>query len=346
MSVCYLSISELLHERCRRALRAKNILRPAANGDDVVWQQMSLENFARLMYSGNLYCRAYGEYADYDEVKLGKLVQPHMKNGKFPEISGQLEAAYNAFEKKLFISCWYNSKDLSDVVFKVYAKGGSGIAIGTRVDVLTKQLSTISRASVFDGENIDGKDNEISQILCANTQYVFQNDLMNTELFEPAQVYAPIFLKGYHFQMDNEFRVCVEMKEPVEYLTNSAEEVKKQGRRMKNAADSISREVPPVAGMTIGEKVEQVRELFEKADGAFKPDGDVKPPAHCFLPVNLDEMLLYIALKDDGYFHELGEAGIIKWLNTVFDITARRVRKQTANGFMIFEVEKGGVTGV
>lgn len=68
MDVRCLSASELLHDRCRRYLRYANTLRPRANGDDTIWQQMTFENFSRFLKNKSLYFRAYGEYTDYIDI--------------------------------------------------------------------------------------------------------------------------------------------------------------------------------------------------------------------------------------------------------------------------------------
>ena len=198
-----ISAATLLHEKWRRELQ--DYLRPMANDDDTIWQQMTFENFAKLINNQQLYLKAYGEYSAYDEMKLTDFLDTHLKEDFLDResIRDSLEQRYSAFEKKLFISCWYNFPDLSDVVFNAYAKGSSGIAIGTSISNLREQLDIALK-----------KDPKIRKIVCANVQYIPQKIMRNEELFEPAQVYAPVFMKGIQFKMDHEFRVCVEKEAP------------------------------------------------------------------------------------------------------------------------------------
>jgi len=339
MALHNVSVLDLLHERCRRDLRDKNMLRPMANRNDIIWQQMTIENFAALIDTGELYCRAYGEYADYDETKFLELIQPLIKGKTDQIICERFENAYKEFERKIFISCWYNSKDLSDVVFKVYTKGGTGVAIGTRVDALAKQLSNAKTARVSDSITPSNdsiySDRDIQNIVCANVQYVPQNSLKNEQLYEPAQTYAPVFLKGYQFQMDNEFRVCIKMKEPVVYLCNNDLEMKR--RNLEEAANQLHQAALVDMGLAGKERIAAIKSKFSEADEKAFSSGSSY--SHCKLPVNIKELIQYVAVKDDGYYHELGEERIAQIFSNMFHLSIKRVREETANGFMIFEVD-------
>lgn len=338
MEVKSISVLELLHEKCRQDLRDKNMLRPAANQSDIVWQQMTLDHFQRLIATQELYCRAYGEYTNYDESKFQEFIQPHMNGKADHKLCEQLEQMYNEFERKLFVSCWYNSRDLSDVVFKVYAKGGSGIAVGTSVQELEKELSGKKEAHVWDG--ISDYSDGIQNIVCANIQYVPQNSLANEELFEPAQVYAPVFLKGYQFQMDSEFRVCIELRKPVNYIYNSDEKKKKRKQKTARAAECLI-----CQGHRDRQTAEEMADVFNHADMMAFPNQEQRIQySHCKIPVDIDRLIRYIAVKNDGYFLELEEQGTIKLFRNMFNLQMRRIQKDAANGFMIFEVmHKGGV---
>lgn len=334
MDVRCFSASSLLHDKYRRTLRNEGLLRPPANGGDVLWQQMTLENFEKLLRDRSLYFRAYGEYTDYDEMRLHDFIEPHIRGyEKAPDVD-RLREVYDIFEKKLFISCWFNSLDLADVSFKVYTKNSIGVAIGTSVDALIRQMSQAG-----DDYNKDcNHNNKIHSIACANIQYVPQNFLRDEELFEPAQVYAPIFTKGGQFRMDHEFRVCLEMKEPDMLSYNSA-----QNQRVRN--EWLSRVAQRVKDADAG-----ATETFSVAEEELKENNQML--AHIFeptnhrLPVNPDELVKYIAIKDDGLFHELGAQVTSELFERTLHVSM--VLKQNINGFMVFKLQDklGGAADV
>ena len=70
-----ISTAALLNGEIRKKLDADGLLWPAANETDVIWQQMTLENFNCLLTNEQLYFKAYGEFSDYDEMKLHEFVR-------------------------------------------------------------------------------------------------------------------------------------------------------------------------------------------------------------------------------------------------------------------------------
>lgn len=332
--VCHISAAELLHEDCRRELRNRELLRSAANGQDCVWQQMTLANFSDLLQRKSLYLKAYGEYADYDEMKLSDFVDVHTRGipdrAMRERIAERLRREYDAFEKKLFISCWYNSRELSDVVFKVYAKGGSGVAIGTDVASLERQL-----------EQTLAVDARIHHIVCANIQYVRQMRLRTGELFEPAQVYAPVFTKGLQFTMDHEFRVCVELEQPQELVLNSAQTVERRRGEAACAAERIRQ-----AGGDCKIASENFLEIIDRQEEALREEEEERlrrcAPRHIYLPVDLPELLRYIAVKDDSWLHSLGTEGIQDLFERRFRLKLEPKPADSASGFLIFGIKEWG----
>ena len=197
-----ISVASLLNAKYRKKLDNQGLLRPMANETDVIWQQMTLKNFSCLIDTKQLHLKAHSEYSDYDEVKLYEHVKPLIKENGNPgvEAENKLISKYNDLERHMFISCWFNSRYLSDIVFNAYAKSPSGIAIGTTVKNLMDQLHI--------------QEGKIQNIVSGNVQYIPRRDLLKGSLFEPSQIYAPIFLKGMQFRLDHEFRVCVFCEQP------------------------------------------------------------------------------------------------------------------------------------
>lgn len=324
-----ISAATLLHEDWRR--RLQEYLRPMANDGDRVWQQMTFKNFVQLIDNKRLYCKAYGEYSDYDEIKLQKFVKAHLEEAHLGEdfkgdIEEKLRNAYDTFEKKIFLSCWYSSPDLSDVVFKIYARDNSGIAVGTRVSALRAQMYNAQERY-----NNDHADNKIRNIVCANVQYVPQKYIQKKELFEPAQVYAPVFMKGLQFKMDNEFRVCLEKDSSEEYRYNSA-------RNLTDASGMLSKYAEEIKGVDrtdLVKCVESIEKEYEKYDSKLRKACD---PTHTFLPVSLPGLIESIAIKDDGWFRELGENGIMSLFEKWFDIKMKLNDSYRNSGFLVFDV--------
>lgn len=330
-----ISTATLLHESVRRKLQ--DYLRPMANDDDTVWQQMTFERFTWLIYKKQLYMKAYGEYSDYDEMKLRDFSKQHLKDEVFKEgikeaADAKLREAYNEFEKKLFISCWYSSPDLSDVVFKIYARGNSGIAIGTNVGTLREQLCEAQEQYNLEPE----KNNKICNIVCANVQYVPQKNMWDEELFEPAQVYAPVFLKGLQFKMDNEFRVCVEKEFPedLEYNSKENQDKTKEWLLVKAEQLKIIR-----TGTRVADLMKEIETEYEKFDQKLCHD---TPPSKILIPVCPSSLIEYIAIKNDSWFQKLGVSGIKDFFEFWFNIKMTQDPKYQDSGFLVFKVDEIG----
>lgn len=321
MDVHCLSASSLLHDKYRRILRDKGMLRPSANNGDILWQQMTLENFIKLLTVRSLYFKAYGEYTFYDEMRLNDFIKPHIEHWGKELDTNCLRNRYDIFERKLFISCWFNYPNLTDVSFRAYAKSSFGVAIGTTVRTLKAQIS-----QAVDDYNRDHS-NKIQKILCANIQYVPQNLLRTEELFEPAQVYAPIFTKGGQFCMDHEFRVCLEMKEPDTLAYNSTQNQGIQDKWLSQAMKQIKdADDNPIKAFSAAE--EYLRKNNQTLVHLFDP-------TNCLLPVDIDKLIQYVAIKDDGVFHKFGAVGISDIFKEKLHISI--LPKQDKNGFIVFK---------
>lgn len=333
-----ISAASLLFENYRCNLRNNGLLRKAANSDDIIWQQMSLPHFATLISSKSLYLKAYSEYTDYDEIKHTHFVKSHIcssnNEGEY-DLEEALKTAYSKYAERFFISCWYNSKELSDVVFKVYTKGKNGIAIGTNIEALEAQIeASLKKEDFF--YNDDNNNIPIKNIVSGNIQYVYQEDLFNEkkQLFEPAQVYAPVFLKGNHFKMDNEFRICVETAEPIKLSYNSAEAQKKRDNMLTKNKDKLL-----YLNNNLVKNDENKRDFITSfiEQLAEVPNENIQP-THINIKVDPSKCIKYIAIKDDGMFNKLEINSIINIFKNCFGIYMEVAKTYKASGFHIFTI--------
>lgn len=317
-----ISTASLLNGDIRKHLDADGLLRPAANETDVIWQQMTLEKFNCLLTNEQLYFKAYGEYSDYDEVKLHEFVR--CKSG---EIKDRLVSMYDEIERHMFISCWYNSRYLSDVIFKTYAKGDSGIAIGTTVKELEDQLSGNSFSD------------EISNIVSGNVQYVPQRFLQSGDNppFDPSQVYAPIFMKGLQFEPDHEFRVCCFRREPKDLTFNSKENVAMRDQFLATVGEQVRSwcESSPVFPyklkfLTIAERMRD-----QDTENQLLQGGTAT-----YLKVSPENLIRYIAIKEDSIFKDLNPDEVKKFFQDTFNVSM--VESGHTDGFRRFRVTNIG----
>lgn len=314
----HLSAAALLDEKRQHELH--DYLRPMANDDDLVWQQMTFENFAKLLSGEGLYLRAYDEYSEFDEMRLADFIKSNSKGYSFTDsgkVHDEIERLYNTIERKLYISCWYNSPDLSDIVFRTYAKGNSGIAVGARVKDV---------CSLFD--KAEKEEEEIDNIVCANVQYVPQNNLRNMELFELSQVYAPVFMKGLQFKMDNEFRICVEKNDPKRsYAERDAKQAKEH-----EYLDEISKIID---GVKSGDDaVARINEIEKEYNEIYKDYN----PGHMQITANLKDFIEFIAIKENSLFQRLEPKGFTNFLWRCFNLNLEKDSEK--NGFTVYKVIK------
>lgn len=325
-----ISAASLLNEDYRRDLRSTGRLRPMANDNDFIWQQMPLKYFGALVGFRRLNLRAYGEYSDYDEMKFPLFRSPLKDRKKYGfrwwamKTSKKIGTYYNCFEHKLYISCWYSSPDLSDVGFKSYAHNTSGIAIGTTVKQLREVLQNVKVA--------DKKPPHISRIVCGNIQYVPQRDIQKTVIFDPTQTYAPVFVKGSQFQMDREFRVCLELSEARKYIFNSEENIRIRESKSKHAIDEIRllNHIPGLHPYTVSQNLAAIIKGAE-----WPADYDKR---HIDLTCDPKSLIQRIALKDDGVFHKMPPACVEAALSKLFGSKVVEDKPKTRkNGFQIYK---------
>lgn len=320
-----ISTAALLNGEIRKKLDADGLLWPAANETDVIWQQMTLENFNCLLTNEQLYFKAYGEFSDYDEMKLHEFVR--CQSG---ELKDRLVSMYDELEKHMFISCWYNSRYLSDVIFKTYAKSDSGIAIGTTVKELEDQLNK---------NNLSG---EIDNIVSGNVQYISQRLLQSEDspLFDPSQVYAPIFIKGLQFEPDHEFRVCCFRSEPEELIFNSRENVEMRNQFLTTVGKQVRSWSKSSPDFSYKLKFLAIAESMRDQDTENQL---LQGSAATYLKVSPENLIHYIAIKDDSIFRDLDADGVKDFFQDTFDISMELSGR--SDGFRRFEVMQiGGTT--
>lgn len=333
--VMLISAAALLNDTYRRELRSTGHLRPMANSSDFIWQQMPLKYFGALVEFQRLNLRAYGEYSDYDEMKYPLFLSPldaPIKYGFRREMAkaskDTIVAYYNGFEHQLYISCWYSSPDLSDVGFKTYAHNMSGIAIGTTVSKLREVLCQSSLNSPN-----GSKTPEINRIVCGNVQYVPPRDILERVIFDPAQTYAPIFTKGSQFQMDREFRVCIELSSGENYRYNSDRNVEIRRKKYKCAVKRLAR-LSTRSCASQSKAAEKVSDIIDSTE--WPPSTD---KAHIDLTCDPNSLIQFIALKDDGVFSKMSSDKILSAFDNLFGIRLENPQSGK-NGFQIYKLKE------
>lgn len=299
----------LLHNKIRDEIYNGNLLRPLVKPTDFIWQQMSWGNFSKLLDSGKLYFKAYSEYDEYDEMRFSQFVRR--------DIRSEIEEQLTQIEHKMFVSCWYNSPDLSDVVFKQYTGTGCGIAIGLHVG---KMLEAIEK--IFSGTT--------EKFYVGNTQYLRQDQLENTELFDVTQVIVPVFLKGLQFRMDNEFRICAYTQEKAELAYNSNKNI---GMRLSNTGAA---QTELDACLMCSEfKLEKIEYMDTQLREKNKIMTIGEAAATSFEFGSLTDLIERVAIMNKGIFNKYEEDKIKNFLQKKMNVT---LKPGKMSGFYVFEV--------
>lgn len=325
-----ISVTSLLNEKTRRNLMNEGLYRNLADDNDILWQHMELNRFAELIINRRLYFKAYREYSHYYEMRLRDYYHKIYEDND--KIKDTLYKTYDEIEKKYFVSCWFNSKMLSDMAFDTYAKNFRGIAIGTTA----KDIINVLNDATIDEE-------KIANIYCGNVQYVSQNALKNEELFDTAQVVAPVFLKGKQFMMDKEYRVCVEIEDPAEINWYRGTNLEKHDRQLKNAAkvlDSlIKKKYDDLDDKEIINQFTKLITVFMK-ESEFVESGE---PTSRYVNIDLLSLVKYIAVKKDELFGIMSDDEIIKMFEYCFKIKIREIKsgvyESDTSGFKVFQVD-------
>lgn len=166
--------------------------------ETTVWQQMPVNFFFNLLHHSELYFKQFSAYDERDERQLSFYEKNYLETDKYKQ------KMIEDFSRTAYISCWYQSENLTDIVFKEYAKGSVGVAIGTKVDTLLNALTKKE-------ETIAGIKNEL---FYGDTVYLSDEICKNLILPNPADLVSPLFIKSENHNDDREFRLA--------YIMNSA----------------------------------------------------------------------------------------------------------------------------
>lgn len=280
--------------------------------EDIIWQQMSWENFKKLIDNECLYMKNYMEYSDYEEKK---------KVAYFENLKTGSKDRYNELEQSIYVSCWYNSKDLSDMAFNQYTGGLGGIAIGTTVKDLLENL-----------EKNFNKIKDIERIYVANTQYISENE---KNIFPENDFILPIFLKDIRFCSDNEFRVCVKIDE----------KQKSQLSRYLELRKNKLAEVSQVARDEIEGNIKDTLEILDKRsknlEDEYSKIKEEKNKIAAILYPFEPKMIKYIAIKNDGLCSEEGITEINEILEKAIPITLKKSEKIVTESFRVYDMVNG-----
>lgn len=201
--------------------------------DNLVWQQMTCENFCRFLEDKALYFKNLSLYSDEEERKLRFYKECYL--GENEEKNKLIKRLYSDFEQIVYISCWFDLNWLTKLVFNAYA-GDFGIAIGIDKDKLVDAIELAMQKKY--------KNNE--EIFYGNVAYIGDDcELM----VDSEEAVAPLFLKRKLFSPDNEFRLA--------YIKDSLWK-----RDLKGL--SLPEEIPPGISMGIGNVVDFVEYIAVK----------------------------------------------------------------------------------
>jgi len=148
MEVEIIDVPVLLDESIQVELRANGSLREMVKPHDLIWQHMSFEHFKSLLKVG-MYFKCMSSFSREDERKISeyagvhaKRYESYCKDNNTNDLQNKLEEKLTHYDDQMFISCWYNSKNLSNVLFGIYAKKLADRA-KLNEDEFTKLLSII-----------------------------------------------------------------------------------------------------------------------------------------------------------------------------------------------------------
>ncbi len=164
-----------------------------------VWQQMSINYFYNLLKEETLYFKRFSEFNGRDERRIDFYKKAFFKQ-KEPEDSIKRKMI-SGFSDMVYISCWYQSENLTDIVFKEYAKGSVGVAIGTDVETLLGELTG-------DIDDTDGKSRAQDELFYGDALYLSDKYGSELTLEHASDLITPIFLKSENHNDDREFRLA------------------------------------------------------------------------------------------------------------------------------------------
>ncbi len=316
----------MLYENIKDKLNNDGILRPIARDSDEIWQQMKLENFDRLINNKSLYMKAHAEYSDYEERKIQNYIETcytttdEKKNSLLDELE--------KLEKQIYISCWYSSSDLSDVVFKQYSD--DGIAIGTDVETLINCIdSSIQGASDPDAKKYN--------CFAGNVQYIYHKEFTEDNIFENTQIICPIFLKGMQFKADNEFRLCILKNSTDTQDDTDLLNYYKINYYKKNIFDNIKHIITHNIQNT-----ENISSVLIRADDVVKKISSKSNVKFLALKdIDFQKLIKRVAFKNDGIYSILDDNALKQFVNSKISKIGLKVGNdiKRIDGFIKIELE-------
>lgn len=314
----------MLYEDIRDKLDNDNILRPIAKNSDEIWQQMRWENFDKMLANKSLYMKAHSEYSDYDERKIQDYIKTCYKTENVND--NDLQKMLTEYENQMYISCWYSSSNLSDVVFKQYAD--NGIAIGTDVGTFIECVNSTIQQSDSDAKDY--------KYFAGNVQYIYHKELTKDNIFENTQIICPIFLKGMQFKADNEFRLCV--------FKDNADSTNEYNKNINSYNKDIYDSVGKLTTYNI--KNADTCNLSNILSTTYNMLENIytKPNTKALHlnSIDLKKLIKRVALKDYSIYSVLENSIIIELINKKVNeigLKARDNIKRT-DGFIILELEE------
>jgi hypothetical protein len=125
-----------------RTLAERSLEEPGLS--DPLWRYMDLMKFVAMLVKKGLYLARVNRLGDAYEGWV-----PELSEGQYEgfakdwlmEKDRKLKAESKKAIERFFVSCWHSNDDESDAMWKLYDKGGAGVAVRTTVRSLKQSLA-------------------------------------------------------------------------------------------------------------------------------------------------------------------------------------------------------------
>jgi len=209
-----------------------------------VWQQMSINYFFNLLTTNRLFFKRISAFTARDERPLDFYEATYFKDTGTPQDT-MLHKIIQDFTDTVYISCWYHSDNLTDIVFKEYAKGSVGVAIGTDVNTLLNKLV----------ENADSDSPHSDELFYGDTVYLGDLPSKTRILTDSSDLITPLFVKSENHNDDREFRLA--------YIKNS---YYLRGERFSSTTISPDKRREDNLNANIGSTKELIKQVAVRSD--------------------------------------------------------------------------------
>lgn len=186
--------------------------------DSTIWQQMSINYFYSLLQDRCLCFKVHSKYPPRDERKFSdyeSVFYPKEACWHNSDVEKAIKQILKDLSEITYISCWYSSESLTDIVFKEYTKGNVGVAIGTTWNKLQTALCNAMVAPE-------------DEFYFGHVVYRKANECKADKELKTCNVLTPFFIKSQNHEADREFRLCylknselIKDKERWEYVQNN-----------------------------------------------------------------------------------------------------------------------------